>query len=899
MGPPSRRINPILSSSAPHSSARLPGKELRVDWPSISVLVPTRNEGGNIGTLIDSLLAQPHLAGRVEIIVADDGSTDSTIAEVRARTASGRVRLLQRTGTPDLTASVLEAARLAKGHYCVVMDADGSHPTETVTRLLAPLEAGLADISVGSRHVRGGAIADWPRWRRVGSRAAALLAWPFTGVRDPMSGFFATTRERLSSLEPLEAGYKVLLEVLMRTRPDPRVIEVPFRFNDRDSGASKMNARVQWLFVRRLAALSGARMTLGNLSRFSLVGLSGVGVDLAVFWLLRSIDASLATAHFGAFLVATVSNFMLNYRWSFASEFAPHRSTLQRYWAFLVVALVSLTLRGGVLAVLTDGLGVAPWLAILPAVGLTAGVNYLGSIFYVFPASQAESNPETRWRMAALALIGCSLMLRWLYLGQAELMFDEMYYWTYTLHPALSYLDHPPLTAWLVWIGSSLFGDNAFGVRAATLLLGPASIVFAYLFTRDFYGKTRGLFGAMLVAVVPAWLATGFLMTTDAAVTTAWLAALYFLQRALVQDRSGAWIYAGIAIGAGALAKYTIVFLGPAVLLFMLAHPPARRHLATWHPWAGALVALALFSPVLVWNFQHDWASFAFQSTRRIAEEATVSVHWLPLYTIVALAPLAGILALYLLGPARKRICPDEASRRFMLSMALTPVAAIAAFGLFTEIKVHWIVPAWLGLLPMIAATVHSPAWTVSTRLSRSIERLWRPLLPLSLVAFGFGLHYISIGLPGVQWQPNRLGYMGWPELAREVHALETQIEAETGKRPIIAGMAKWGISAALSFHDVDGRRDNITARNLVGMSGSQWERWFDADTDPNRPVVLVSHESKLIDEDWLEIALIGLGPLKTRTVFRNGIPVQTLHYRIGKGFRRDRLRDPGHRPPE
>ncbi|MFO7764630.1 MAG: glycosyltransferase family 39 protein [Wenzhouxiangellaceae bacterium] len=880
------------------ADAHFPADRPCVSVPCVSVLIPTLNEGGNIGALIDALLAEPALAGRVEVIVADDGSSDSTVAEVRAREASAPVRLLQRTGKPDLTASVLEAGRMTRGRFCVVMDADGSHPVEAISRLLRPLERDDADVVVGSRHVAGGSIADWPRWRRTVSRAAALLAWPFTRVRDPMSGFFATTRERLTALEPLEAGYKVLLEVLVRTRPDPRVVEVPFEFNDRDTGTSKMNARVQWLFVRRLAALGGARLSLGNLSRFSLVGLSGVGVDLAVFWLLRTLDASLATAHFGAFLVATISNFALNYRWSFARQFDPDRSAIRRYWAFLIVALLSLTLRGGVLATLTEGFGMAAWLAILPAVALTALVNYLGSIFYVFPAREAENNPETRWRMAALALIGSSLLLRWLYLGQAELIFDEMYYWTYTLHPALSYLDHPPLTAWLIGLGSALFGDNAFGVRAPTLLLAPASIVFAYLFTRDLYDKTRGLIGAMLVAVVPAWLATGFLMTTDAAATTAWLAALFFLQRALLHNRRGSWIGAGVAIGLGALAKYTVALLAPAILVFMLVHRPARAQFKAWQPWAGALIALVLFSPVLVWNMQHDWASFAFQSMRRFTEDATISSHLLPLQTVVALAPVAGIAALYLLGPACRRLCPDPAPRRYMLIMALVPLGIVALFGLRAEIKFHWIVPLWLGMLPMIAATVFPPASVEASRISRLLRKAWRPLLPLSLVAAGFGLHYVAIGLPGVQWQPNRLGYMGWPELAREVHAIESRLEASTGKRPVVAGMAKWGISAALSFHDVDGRRDNITARNLVGMSGSQWARWFDPKADPDRPVLLVSHEPKLIDEAWLERALIDLGPLQTRTVYRDGMPIQTLHFRVGAGFRPDMLRYPGHVPP-
>jgi len=386
-------------------------------------------------------------------------------------------------------------------------------------------------------------------------------------------------------------------------------------------------------------------------------------------------------------------------------------------------------------------------------------------------------------------------------------------------------------------------------------------------------------------------------MTTDAAVMAAWLAALFFLHRALLCGQPGAWLGAGVSIGLGALAKYTIVFLGPAVLLFLLVHAPARRQLLSWHPWAGALAALALFSPVLIWNHDNDWASFVFQSTRRIAEEPEFTAHWIPLQSIAALAPLAGLAALWLLGPARRRYAPGKAARKFMLAMTLAPLAITIGFGVLTEVKAHWLLPMWLGMLPMIAATIHPPPGTPAGRAQRALSTLWRPLLPLSLAAAGLGLHYVSIGLPGVQWQPNRLGYMGWPELAEAVHRIESRIEADTGRRPVVAGMAKWGIAAALTFHDVDGRVENITARNLVGMSGSQWERWFDLDTDPNRPVLLVSHEPKLIDEDWLELALIGLGPLRSVDVQRDGMPIQRLYFRIGAGFRPEMLRYPGHIP--
>ena len=868
------------------------------DAIEISIIVPTLNEGGNIGRLIDTLYVHPQLAGKIELLVADDGSSDSTAEEVKARARRWPVRLLERPNqTPDLTASVLAAAHEARGRWCVVMDADGSHPVAAIPHLLEAVQGGRADVAVGSRHVAGGEIADWPRWRRLVSRAAALVAWPYTRVSDPMSGFFATSTARLASLEPLVAGYKVLLEVLVRTGPEPRVQEVPIRFNDRGHGSSKMNLRVQWLFLRRLAALGGARLTLSNLSRFSLVGLSGVLVDLATFWLLRGAGASLASAHFAGFLLATISNFALNRRFSFTHEMAGDQPALQRYFAFLVVALLALALRGGVLAVLTEGSGLHGTWAILPAVAVTAAVNYFGSIFYVFPARRAEQNIEIRWRLAALALIALSLALRWLYLGQAELIFDEMYYWVYTQHPALSYLDHPPLTAWLIAAGTALFGDTALGVRAATLLLGPLALLFGYLYCRDLSDKTRGLIGAMLVATVPAWMATGLLMTTDAALVTAWLAALYFMQRALLRGEQRAWIGAGVAIGLGALSKYSMVFLVPGIALLMLTHRPARDALRSPHAWTGAAIALLLFAPVLVWNHANDWASFVFQSTRRVAEQPEFSSHLLPLQTLIALGPLAGLALVWLLLTRGRRLGVARPERHFMLAMTISPLLVLLLFGAITAIKFHWIVPAWLAMLPLLATSLNPPATARPDRFLRLLQRAWKPLLPLSLAAAGLGLHYVSLGLPGIGWQPNRLGYMGWPELAAEVYRLETRIEDESGRRPIVAGMAKWGISAALSFHDFDGRRDNITARNLVGMSGSQWELWFDPKTDPDRPVLLVSHESKLIDEEWLEQALIGLGPLQTQTVSRNGMPIQVLYYRIGAGFRPEMLRYPGHIP--
>ncbi|MEM7054813.1 MAG: glycosyltransferase family 39 protein, partial [Pseudomonadota bacterium] len=814
--------------------------------PQISIIVPTLNEAGNIGPLLDALDKLPVLKDRYEVVVADDASSDDTVAEAKARQIEQPVRVLERSGPRDLSASVLEAARLAQGQWIVVMDADGSHPVDAIADLLQPLLSGKADVSIGSRHLPDGGIDDWPGWRRWVSRTASLLAWPFTSISDPMSGLFATRRERLVQLPVKRAGYKILLEVLLRTTPEPSVAEVPFRFTDRTAGQSKMTAAVQWMFMRRLAAFGGAHSVKGKAWPLFVMLLLFVVLDAGLFAWFDATAITANSAQIASFASASFVLLMLFLGW-----FKPERVGLARPLArFTLAALLILVLRGGVFGLL---LPIGSLAALLVASLFSSALFWLALLFYVFPQC-SNSHPRLRWHLAALALIAVSLLLRALYLGQAELIFDEMYYWTYNLYPALSYLDHPPFTAWLIAIGTAIAGDSVFGVRLLHWLLAPLALWLAYSYGKAMGGKTVGLFCALLIATVPAWFASGFLMVTDAPQMLAWLAALYGFQRALIEQKTDGWVIAALAMGLGLLSKYTIAFLVPAVLLFIVINSKLHHWLWNWRTWLAAFVALLLFSPVLIWNAQNEWASFVFQTTRRVDEESSFSSHWLIAHTLIMLVPLAGIAALYVLGPIRKWLAPEPQKRQFMLIMTLIPLGFLAFFGAFTPTKFHWVMPIWLGVLPMIAMTIASIALPqeqahkdrMKPSILKLLHRLWPVALPATLIVFGLGLQHVTLGLPGVPGKEYRLGYQGWAEIAEVVHELEVQLERQTGQRPIVAGMAKWGVSAALSFHDVDGRTDNITARNLVGLSGSQWEHWFDHTQSPDRPVILVHHEPKL-----------------------------------------------------
>jgi dolichol-phosphate mannosyltransferase len=153
-----------------------------------------------------------------------------------------------------LAGAVIAGARAAEGDWLVVMDADLSHPPEKIADLLRPLFEGTADMVIGSRYVEGGSTPGWPVWRKILSRGAAGMAYPLTGVRDSMCGFFAMPRDLLLELAPSATGFKIAFEAIVQGGKNLRVVEVPIVFRDRARGISKMTLGVALLYACRWVA---------------------------------------------------------------------------------------------------------------------------------------------------------------------------------------------------------------------------------------------------------------------------------------------------------------------------------------------------------------------------------------------------------------------------------------------------------------------------------------------------------------------------------------------------------------------------------------------------------------------------------------------------------------------
>jgi dolichol-phosphate mannosyltransferase len=216
----------------------------------ISIIIPTLNEAENIAPLVAQIAATA--VPFREILFVDDGSTDGTREVIRSLAVTQPVRLIEQDRADvGLAAAIMSGARAAQGEFLVVMDADLSHPPERIKDLLAPLLAGKADMVIGSRYVIGGSTPGWPLWRRMLSRVASILAFPLTGVRDSMCGFFAISRARLLELAPPVVGFKIVFETLVHAHHQLRVAEIPIAFRNRSRGRSKMSFGIAILFFSR------------------------------------------------------------------------------------------------------------------------------------------------------------------------------------------------------------------------------------------------------------------------------------------------------------------------------------------------------------------------------------------------------------------------------------------------------------------------------------------------------------------------------------------------------------------------------------------------------------------------------------------------------------------------
>jgi dolichol-phosphate mannosyltransferase len=351
---------------------------------TLSIIVPTFNEEGNI----DELIARIGAAAteyEAELIFVDD-SRDDTRGRIERAAAGSAIplRLIARdVPNGGLAGAVTEGLAASTSEWCVVLDGDLQHPPEMIPVLLATGIGTSAEVVVASRYLRGGSARGLESGgRRLVSTAATLASRAMFPIKlrnctDPMTGFFAVRRESLDLSRLRPRGFKILLEIL--GRHSLSVVEEPFAFGDRSAGSSKADARQGIRFLAQLGALR-----FGRLSGFAAIGALGAVANLLIMAGLQAIGTWYLAAAIAAAAITIVGNFLLQERFVFADLRGEGRGAWRRFGQSVAFNGTETAVRTGVLWLLVEST-VIPSLvaqALLITIGFVLRFGYHSLVVY-------------------------------------------------------------------------------------------------------------------------------------------------------------------------------------------------------------------------------------------------------------------------------------------------------------------------------------------------------------------------------------------------------------------------------------------------------------------------------------------------------------------------------------
>jgi 4-amino-4-deoxy-L-arabinose transferase-like glycosyltransferase len=395
--------------------------------------------------------------------------------------------------------------------------------------------------------------------------------------------------------------------------------------------------------------------------------------------------------------------------------------------------------------------------------------------------------------LTVLALV----VLRLVAASWTPLTFDEAYYWTWSKHLAGGYYDHPPMVAFVIRLGTAILGDTELGVRLVSILLALPMSFAVYRAAAILFGGIRVAATATILLNVTLMAAVGTLIVTpDAPLLVASSFVLFFLAKVLETGRGAWWLAVGAAVGAALLSKYTALFFGPAIVIWLAAVPKLRRWLLSVWPYLGGLVALAIFSPVILWNADHHWVSFLKQMGRaRIADFRPAFIAELIPTQIVFASPLVFILGAMGLYALSRRHGGALAARVLINATLWTIVAYFIWHSLHARVEANWFAPVYPAFAIAAAVAANLTRWEKPQQ--RVVDFCLRWASPTGILMFALLIVQANTGvLSGYRRDATvRSVGVGWRELAGEIEAVRARVGASCVLAP------DYGTTGWLAFY--------------------------------------------------------------------------------------------------
>ena len=379
------------------------------------------------------------------------------------------------------------------------------------------------------------------------------------------------------------------------------------------------------------------------------------------------------------------------------------------------------------------------------------------------------------------AVIVVALVLLRLIAGAlTPLTFDEAYYWTWSKHLVGGYYDHPPMVAVVIRLGTMIAGDTPLGVRLVSILLALPMSWAVYRTARILFDDPRLAAAAAVLLNATLMISVGtVIVTPDAPLLVASSFVLYFLAMVWQTGRGIWWLAVGVAVGCGLLSKYTALFFGAEILLWLLLVKEMRRWLVSPWPYLGGIVAFAVFAPTILWNADHQWVSFIKQLGRARVDGITLRFlgEMLPTQFIFA-TPSVFILGAFGLYALARRTAANAAGPMLISISVWLIFLYFVGHSLHSRAEANWLGPVY----PAFAIAAAFAAWGVPwTRGRQLVDASRRWALPIGVILFVMLIIQTNTGLfTGFRRDATmRSVGVGWTQLAGEIEAIRVARKAD------------------------------------------------------------------------------------------------------------------------
>lgn len=558
------------------------------------------------------------------------------------------------------------------------------------------------------------------------------------------------------------------------------------------------------------------------------------------------------------------------------------RSNYKKIGFYIAVGGTILGLRGGIMSFFLQVIPVHPIIAFIPCAALLTFVTHV--------------NIKLSSKNFCLVLGILLYLVRFLYLGKIELLPEEGYYWNYAIHPAWGYIDHPPMVGWLIRIGTSIFGTTEFGVRIAGFVLSSLSLLAILSLHSKFFGK-KGLYETFIILLLmPYLIGAGQFISPDSGLSFFWSISLYLLYKAIIEDHKTSWYLLGISLGLGMDSKYTIALLAIPTIIYCITISEYRKYFTRKEPYIAALIAIILFSPIILWNIKTNFASFKFQTANR----AVAAFHFgLPslivdMSILVLPSTFLAIITVFLIAKIRKTIISEfDNNFKFSVIYFLGTASIFILYSLWHQTKLNWTGPSFFVLLPW-AGYYLNQLWSEEPNQLSRFSSLILSFFTTTSLAFVFlisvTLHYIAFGLPFLPYGESVHRIIGWQSLSKSVLQVAETLSVQDASLVVIAGMDKHFITSNISFYiakNLDQHSSNFefASRNIIGENALMWDIWSNPNNLKGKTFLLVARNDDDLSDKRLNKYFSNLESITKLSLTTNQKTSPTYYIRTARGY--------------